>query len=265
MLMPLIIGAFTILNTILGNVKERTYEIGVYSAVGLNPRGITFIFLAEAMIYALTAGVIGYLLGIFGNIFLMSHDLLPSEYIVNSSSMSTVLAIGVSMVFALLAAAYPAIIASRLVTPSLERKWKMPTKPRGEIWEIPLPFSMPSIPEALGVLEYINEYMVTHTVETPEPFIVRESKVDRGEMKLNSTMALQPIEAEIVQDLIIEISQAQIAQRAQFVIAIKRLSGPQETWESVNYKVVDVMRKQLLMWRSLSPEQREKYMSMVKE
>jgi ABC-type antimicrobial peptide transport system permease subunit len=265
MLMPLTIGAFTILNTILGNVKERIYEIGVYSAVGLSPRGIAFIFLTEAMIYGLTAGVLGYLLGMLANVFLMSRAMLPEGYMVNSSSMSTVLAIGVSMAFCLLAAAYPAAVASRLVTPSLERKWKMTTKPRGETWEIPLPFSMPEAQEALGVLEYINEYLVAHTVETPEPFIARESKIDRAQFKLFSTMILQPIEAEIIQELSIEVSQVKMAQRAQFTIVIKKLSGPRETWEAVNYKVIDVMRKQLLMWRSLSSEQRRKYMGVVKE
>lgn len=258
MIMPLFIGALTILNTILGNVKERTYEIGVYSAVGVSPRGISLIFLAEAMIYALTAAVLGYLLGILGNILLISAKMLPTNYIVNSSSTATELAIGVSMLFTLAATAYPAMVAARLVTPSLERKWKMATKPKGETWDIPLPFSMPSIQEAQGVLRYINEYLIAHTVETSEAFIVRDSRVERE--GLISTMALQPIEAEIIQELSIEISQATSAQRAQFRIVIKKLSGPSEIWESVNYKVVDVVRKQFLMWRSLKPEQRVKYM-----
>ncbi|RLF04357.1 MAG: hypothetical protein DRK00_06900, partial [Thermoprotei archaeon] len=51
---PLIIGSLTILTTILGGIKERLREIYVYTAVGLSPMGVTMLFIAEALVYALT-------------------------------------------------------------------------------------------------------------------------------------------------------------------------------------------------------------------
>lgn len=47
----------------MGSVYERFREIGVYSSVGLAPAHISFLFLAEACVYAVLSVVFGYLLG----------------------------------------------------------------------------------------------------------------------------------------------------------------------------------------------------------
>ena len=47
----------------MGSVYERFREIGVYSSVGLAPAHISFLFLAEACVYAVPSVVFGYLLG----------------------------------------------------------------------------------------------------------------------------------------------------------------------------------------------------------
>ncbi len=62
MLIPLIIAALTVLNTMKGSVYERRDEIFVYNAVGIAPRYVFFMFFAEAFVYAVVGSVLGYLL-----------------------------------------------------------------------------------------------------------------------------------------------------------------------------------------------------------
>ncbi|RKY04994.1 hypothetical protein DRP77_02305, partial [Candidatus Poribacteria bacterium] len=60
---PILIAALIVLNTMLGAVYERVREIGIYSAVGLAPTHIAFLFMAESVVYAIIGAVVGYLLG----------------------------------------------------------------------------------------------------------------------------------------------------------------------------------------------------------
>ncbi|NLF22890.1 MAG: ABC transporter permease, partial [Lentisphaerae bacterium] len=62
LLIPLVIAALTVLNTMKGSVYERRSEIFVYNAVGIAPRYIFFMFVAEAMVYAVVGSMLGYLL-----------------------------------------------------------------------------------------------------------------------------------------------------------------------------------------------------------
>ena len=48
LLVPMLIAALIVLNTMLGAVYERWREIGVYSSVGLAPMHIALLFVAEA-------------------------------------------------------------------------------------------------------------------------------------------------------------------------------------------------------------------------
>jgi len=260
MLAPLIIGCFTMFNTIITGVKERAGEMNVYSSTGLSPKGVTLIFFAESTIYALTAGVLGYLLGIAMNVLMVEGGYLPANFISNTSSLATVIAILVSISSILLATLYPALTASRLITPSLERKWKIPTKPRGDEWNIPLPVSMESETETRGLLNYLLEYFSAYTVESEQPFIVLDAKLSPEEKKVLTTMRLLPVESSVVQNLVMQGYQPERETRWLFSVSIRKLSGVPEVWIAVNRGIIDTIRKQLLMWRSLRDDERLRYM-----
>ena len=46
----------------IGSVYERKREIGIYTSVGLAPSHVSFLFIAEAMAFAVLSVVLGYLL-----------------------------------------------------------------------------------------------------------------------------------------------------------------------------------------------------------
>jgi len=259
MLLVMVLGSFTIFSALLGSIVDRASEMEIYSIVGLSPKGVMAMFFAESALYAFTAGVIGQLSGIVVNVLLLSSGYLPPGFIANSSSASTIIAVGIPMLFILLSAVYPAITASKSVTPSLERKWKLTSRPKGDSWEIPLPFTVERKEEAVGILNFLDEYFVGHTIETPESFIVRESKLTSEKLELVTTVSLRPFEKGLSQRMEIKGLTSETVDRVSLYLVLTRLSGDSKSWQAINYKVVDSLRKQFLIWRSLSPEHRRKY------
>jgi ABC-type lipoprotein release transport system permease subunit len=262
---PIILGCLTMFNTIITGVKERVGEIKIYSSIGLSPKGVTLIFFAESIIYAVTAGVLGYLLGIAANLILVETGYLPVGFVSNTSSLATVVVLIASISSIILATIYPAIIASRLITPSLERKWKITTKPKGDEWTIPLPVSVESDTEVYGIINYLSEYFSAHTVESEQPFIVMDIKPSREEKALITTMRLLPLESNVIQELMVRSYRPENETKWFFSVDIKKLAGVPTVWASTNRIVVDAIRKQLLLWRSLREEDRIRYLQNVEQ
>ena len=59
-----LVGALVVLVTMMGSVRERTSEIGIFRAIGFRSSHIMKIILLEAGIVSVMAGVLGYLVGL---------------------------------------------------------------------------------------------------------------------------------------------------------------------------------------------------------
>jgi ABC-type antimicrobial peptide transport system permease subunit len=265
-LAPIIICCLVIFNTMLSAVFERTKEITVFSAVGLSPRQVSFMFLAEALAFALVGSVLGYVGGIIGIRTLVETHSLPVGFYPNYSSIFIAFAIGLAILAAIGSTAYPVLKASMLVTPSLERAWAISTKPKGNLWEIPLPFSSDGA-EVDGVFIFMHEFLSAHYVEGVGPFILRrevevqyheEEKNGEKVKRLSFLVALPPYEVGIRQltDL---IAQPIKGGRYQFHLTLKLIGGMREQWLHSVRPFADTIRKQLLIWRGLKPKERELY------
>ncbi len=110
----LLIGSLVVLVTMMGSVRERTDEIGIFRAIGFRKRHVMKIVFLEAAIVSGLAGILGYLLG-WGvtkavvKFFIEGHS--------GSVPFNPELAAGafiLAMLIGLVSSAYPAIIASRL-------------------------------------------------------------------------------------------------------------------------------------------------------
>jgi len=62
-LLALIVGLFSIINTMVMSISERTKEIGIKKAIGASPRSIAWEYTLEAGVIGLLGGVIGLGLG----------------------------------------------------------------------------------------------------------------------------------------------------------------------------------------------------------
>jgi putative ABC transport system permease protein len=110
-----------IVNAMLSAVYERVREIGTMLAVGVRRRQILVMFLVEAMTLGLGASLVGSVIGsavVFyfskAGIVLTPPGSKPAAMYPFVSLETLVIAIGVSVVGAVIAALYPAFKASRL-------------------------------------------------------------------------------------------------------------------------------------------------------
>ncbi|MBT8365766.1 MAG: M28 family peptidase, partial [Deltaproteobacteria bacterium] len=121
-IIPLIISIFIVLNTMIGSVYERKREIGIYTSVGLAPSHVSFLFIAEAMAFAVLSVVFGYLLA-QTTAKLFAETSLWSGITVNYSSMSGVAAMILVIVVVLISVIYPSKVAGEIAMPDINRSW----------------------------------------------------------------------------------------------------------------------------------------------
>ena len=266
LIVPFIISTLVVLTTLLGAVHERLKEIGTYSALGLSPKGVAYMFLAESLTYALLSGVIGYIAGTMFSSILYTFKLVPEGLYLNYSSSAALFAVLISFLTILASSIYPVIMASRLVTPSMERAWKM-TTPKGDEWDIPLPF-VASKEEAAGILAYMKEYFESHSTERAGIFASSEVSPrvlkDKRIRFITSEVRLAPYERGIRQEM--QLKSVPAAEDFfRIDVFIKRIEGYHTMWLTSNRKFIDKVRKQLLLWRTLKPEEKKAYIEKSKE
>ena len=261
---PLIICGFLILNLMLGGVYERKNEIGIYSSVGLSPMNVIGLFLSESIVYGALSAILGYDLGILATVLTRSLGIV-AESAFNLTSTMVIYAVLVLFVALLLASLYPINLASRLVTPSLERKWKMPSKPKGDLWNIPLPFTYKSEEESAGVLVFLKNFLRSHTSEELGNFVARNVRLTSEEVdgkeayRVKGDFRLAPYPSNIeqhVECIVTEFS----PERWVFNVNVTRTSGGPKLWKKVNYTFVDEIRKRMMAWTSLNPEEKGEFL-----
>jgi putative ABC transport system permease protein len=113
----LFVGSLMVLVTMMGSVRERTTEIGIFRAMGFRRSHVMRIIFYEAGIIAGVAGILGYALGFTATrilipLFTESHQghgvAVPFDPIM--AGIAFVLAISIGLA----ASIYPALMASRL-------------------------------------------------------------------------------------------------------------------------------------------------------
>jgi ABC-type antimicrobial peptide transport system permease subunit len=266
--LPLIICMLIVFNMMLGSIYERVKEIRVYSSLGLSPRHVAYMFLAEALTYAFISSVIGYVAGIAVNTYLLTYNLLPEGFYANSSSSYLIYSILLLAGATIASSIYPLKVASTAVTPSVERLWKIETEPKGDDWIIPMPFFLHEEREVKALLKFLEEYARAHSSEKmtfmAENIRITEEELD-GIKKLSLEMLarIAPWDAGIIQDFRLSAISSKEKREYNFEIYLHRRSGILTFWRKSNRVFIDEFRKQLLLWRALRPVDREKYFKMI--
>jgi putative ABC transport system permease protein len=108
------VGGLVVLVTMMGSVRERTSEIGIFRAIGFRKSHVMRIILLEAGIISALAGVSGYLLGLGATkaalpFFSDSQGIaIPLDPVLAGG------AFGLALFLGLLASIYPALLAARM-------------------------------------------------------------------------------------------------------------------------------------------------------
>jgi len=264
---PIAIVILALLNVMVSAVYERTREIQIYSILGLSPMHVAAMIFTEGFVYAIVGATAGYLISLVTG-YVVSN-VLHVAHMVDFSSPYPALSVLFSMLAVIIAGVYPAVKASGYVTPSLERKWRIPTKPIGDVWYVPLPMSVSSKKIAYSMLAYIMEYLTSAILEEKfrvdeKPHIIKQDISGRKAIGISLKVRLPPYDAAILEDtkiLAIETEDGKIA----FGVHSRLLSGKRYLWIASHRNFIDEIRKQLLVWKSLREKDVEKYLKMSEE
>lgn len=110
----ILIGGLVVLVTLMGSVRERTAEIGIFRAIGFRKSHVMRIVFIEAGIVSAMAGILGYLLGVFFaylGLRLFSESMSPKILVNFELAIGSIIG---AILVGLISSAYPAFMASRL-------------------------------------------------------------------------------------------------------------------------------------------------------
>ena len=109
-----LVGSLVVLVTMMGNVKERTEEIGIFRAIGFRQRHVIQVVLLEAGFISALAGLLGYLVGLgatkIGFHFFAQTQAATIPFAFELAAGAFILA----LVVGLISSIYPALMAARL-------------------------------------------------------------------------------------------------------------------------------------------------------
>lgn len=262
-ILPIIIAALIVLNTMLGSVYERVREIAIFSAVGLAPNHVAMLFFAESLVYAVLGSVAGYFVAQLVAKIIVLTGWFPQLYL-NFSSMSAVFSTVVVVAVVLISTIYPARKASEVATPAEERTWRLP-EPEGDLWRIPLPFSVTSV-QAQGLSGFLAEWFHAYEEHSVGEFITQDVKSETFTTtngtgyRVECDAWIAPFDLGVSQHVRIEIVPTDYAGVYDIQLTLTRLSGDIANWKRVNRRFLNILRKQFLIWRTLPQEQRERYL-----
>ena len=282
MVIPLIIAALTVLNTMKGSVYERRDEIFVYNAVGIAPRYVFFMFFAEAFVYVVVGSVLGYILsqgtgrilielsrsGLGGGI-----DFTGGLNMAFTSRMTIYasLAIGASV---FVSTYFPARSAMEIAKPTEDSGWDLP-EPVGETISFSLPFTF-NPRDRIAVLCFFERYLQDHGEGSSGRFFAAPPVVGISEKRdtladdalvpsISNTIWLKPFDLAVSQSM--EISLPTDNETGEFIanVTLVRLSGTREAWMHLNKGFVQLIRRQFLHWRAVSDDQREEMFQVARD
>ena len=268
LLIPILIASLIVINTMMGSVYERFREIGIYSSVGLAPGHIAWLFMAESCVYSVLGVVAGYLTGQTTAALLVAFDLLTG-FTLNYSSLSAVSSCMLVMSVVLLSTLYPAHKASQMAVPDVTRKWQLPPS-EGDNWDFEFPFTV-SGHEVLGLSVFLAGYFDSYSEESIGTFYTEGAELNRtgtehGEgYSISMVIGLAPFDLGVSQHVLFRAVPEAEHNIYAITLAIRRLSGEDSSWQRVNQRFINVIRKQFLIWRTIDLETKAGYRAQGEE
>ena len=281
---PLFIAILIVLNTMIGSVVERKNEIATYTSVGLAPSHVSFLFIAEAMAFAVLSVVLGYLVAQTSG-ELLSQTALWQGITVNYSSLAGVGAMLLVMGVVLVSVVYPAKVAGRIAIPDVRRAWTLPGA-SGNVIAVSLPFLM-KYKERNGLAGFLHAYFQDHadvshgvfstanvSVVSACPFpAVAESPVRASRavadaplicLQIHADVWLAPFDFGIFQKIELWFCDAEDDPGfLEIRVKLVRQAGEGNLWHRINKSFLDELRKHLLVWRSMDPDVQAAYSSLM--
>lgn len=280
-IIPLVISALIVLNTMIGSVFERKNEIAVYTSVGLAPSHVSFLFVAESLAFAVLSVVAGYLLAQASAVVLAGTPLWAGMT-ANYSSLAGVGAMVLVIGVVLLSAIYPSRVAANIAIPDVNRSWTMP-EAKGDVIDTTLPFLIKIREQACAggfLAEYYDAHRdVSHGLfstsqmacgflspdetqeeESPPTHAVEDVQDPDSCLVMSMRVWLAPFDFGVRQRVELIFCPSELYQGfRQIKLRLHREAGEHTVWHNLNRTFINDLRKQLLAWRSLDAEAKDRY------
>jgi hypothetical protein len=178
----------------------------------------------------------------------------------NYSSTNAIVTILIVMATVLVSAIYPAIKASRSANPGMLRSWRLPA-PQGDVFALVFPFTV-SAYDLTGVVSFLKEHFDNFSDTGLGAFMAREARLVKhtdGSLGLAARLALAPFDLGVTQLFELRSAPSEIKGIDEVNIRLTRLSGQPKDWERLNKVLLDDLRTQFLLWRSLPGATMELY------
>lgn len=265
LIIPLVIAALTVLNTMRGSVYERRDEIFVYNAVGIAPRYVFFMFFAEAFVYAVVGSVLGYILS-QGTGRVLTTLGLTGGLNMTFTSVSTIFASMAITVAVFISTYFPAKSAMEIAEAADDAGWALP-EPEGDTMTFALPFTF-DYRDRVAVLAFFERFLQDHGEGSAGPFFAGPPRVgisdepdalapDSCTPQVATTIWLKPFDLGVSQEMTIWLPTDPETREFIARIRLTRLSGTRESWKRLNVGFVRRVRKHFLYWRAVGPEERQ--------
>ena len=259
---PLLLASFIVFNTMLGSVYERQKEISVYSAVGLSPRHVFYLFLAESLVYAIIGAVGGYLLGL--GLQWLSHkggDFLGLT--INYSSRSAIYVCLTLMGAVVVSSFVPARRAARIASPSEQVSWSIPPEVAPGKLQFDLPFTYIGR-DIVGAVPFLTSWFDARGEDSSGEFSASAPEVEvswsdqQPTFTVGATVWLRPYDLGVSQE--VRVSVRPSGQGGVYVanVQIDILSGDMASWQRTNTLFIGILRNHLLSCRALGQRSRER-------
>ena len=265
LIIPLIIAGLTVLNTMKGSVYERRNEIFVYNAVGIAPRHVFAMFVAESLVYAVVGVVLGYVLAQGTGRVLTALD-MTGGLNMNFTSLSTVYASLAIAAATILSTWFPARSAMEIAKPADDAGWSLP-RTEGDSLAFDLPFTF-GHRDRVAVLGFFHRYFVNHGEGSAGPFFSGAPELTAaappggaGELvpALGATVWCKPFDLGVSQRIAIELVPDAATGEYLSRMTMRRLTGTQDAWQRLNAPLVARIRSHFLRWRAASEQQKQDY------
>ncbi|MGD8313572.1 MAG: FtsX-like permease family protein [Syntrophobacterales bacterium] len=109
-----LVGSLVVLVTMMGSVRERTSEIGIFRAMGFRRSHVIKIILLEAGIISAMAGILGYLVGFGSTKFALPFFTGSNDIGVMFDPILAAGAFAVAVIMGLASSVYPALLAAQI-------------------------------------------------------------------------------------------------------------------------------------------------------
>jgi hypothetical protein len=164
------------------------------------------------------------------------------------------------MATVMVSAIYPAIKASKSANPGLLRSWKLPS-PEGDLFDLDFPFTVSEY-DLTGVVSFLKEHFDGFSDTGLGSFMAQDATLHRyegGSLGVSTRLALAPFDLGVTQRFEMKSKPSTIEGIDEVHIQLHRLSGQPKDWARLNKVLLNDLRTQFLLWRSLPEETMEMY------